>query len=270
MKDLVVYTMIKNEVENLEEWIEFHRNQGVDGFVVYDHNSTDNSLNVLKKYPESLVKVIPLPINEPHAARISMAKSTIKTTKGTCNFCAFIDVDEYLFNPNKKSTALQMITNLFDRYPDAGGIGVNWLTFGTMCKTLGQELTLNSKSIVKNCVFRADKTHGVNHHIKTIFRPHTITEQYTDPHGFHYKPGFRCIDTNGATIEGPFNRRPDFPTDKLRLHHYFISSINFFIKEKLDRISFIHKDKPFPDVLEQQARLMRDLRATRDVTAVDF
>lgn len=35
-----------------------------------------------------------------------------------------------------------------------------------------------------------------------------------------------------------------FPTDKLRIHHYFISSIRFFVDEKIERLNFIHKNKP--------------------------
>ncbi|CAM9532672.1 unnamed protein product [Pylaiella littoralis] len=269
MKNLVIYTMIKNESKDLKEWIDFHVRQGVDGFVIYDHNSTDNSLEILKQYPPSLVKIKPLKIIEPMHARIHMARETMKLSKGTTRYVLFSDVDEYLFNPDRNSTALKMIDQLFNCYPDAGGIGVNWLVFGTRCETFGQELNLETSSIVNNCLFRADKSHHVNHHIKTIFKPHLIENKYTDPHGFHYKTGFRCIDTNGTTIAGPFHRI-DFPTDKLKLHHYFISSIDFFIREKLDRIAFIHKDKPFSDVLETQAKLMRELRTTRDTSAIDI
>lgn len=263
MKDLVVVTMAQNEGSNLNEWIDFHILQGVDYFVIYDHLSTDNTTEVLGKYPRSLVKVIPLTIREPHRARIHMARECMRESKGYAKKVAFIDVDEYIFSPVMNTTALEMIEDAFGSDPTIGGIGLNWLCFGFPCETLGQELNLESTSVVRNCTYRADKGHHVNHHIKTIFNPGAITEKYTDPHGFHYMPGFRCVDTSGRTIEGPFNRR-DFPIDKLRLHHYFTSSIDFFVKEKLDRLAFIHKDKPFPDVLEGQARLMRELRNVKD------
>jgi hypothetical protein len=280
MKNLVIYTMIKNEAPNLKEWIDFHVNQGVDGFVIYDHNSTDDFMRVTNEYPPSLVKVLPLRIKGPLEARVHMARETMSHSRGTTRFVLFTDVDEFLFSPEKGTTALQMIGGIFEQHPDAGGIGVNWLTFGTRCETLGQELTQDQDQnqnqldpgppgIVGNCLFRADKAHHVNHHIKTVFKPHAIQQKYTDPHGFHYKDGFRCVDTNGSTISGPFNRAPGFPTDRLRLHHYYISSIDFFMKEKLDRLAFIHKDKPFPEVLETQARLMRELRHTRDASALD-
>ena len=270
MKNLVIYTMIKNEGENLDEWIDFHVKQGVDGFVIYDHNSRDNSLQVLKKYPPSLVKVVPLNIVEPLKARIHMAKETMRNSRGTTRYVLFSDVDEFLFSPDRNYTALKMLDGLFEKFPDAGGVGINWLTFGTRCENLGQELNLKSRGVVENCLHRSDKSHEVNHHIKTVFRPHTLQQKYTDPHGFHYVKGYRCIDTNGTTISGPFNRDPDFPTDKLRLHHYFISSIDFFVKEKLNRIALIHKNKPFPEVLETQARLMRELRSRKDTSALEI
>lgn len=270
MKNLSIVTMAQNEGNNLKEWIDFHVRQGVDYFVVYDHLSTDNTRQVLDQFPPSLVRVIPLTVKEPHAARIHMAREMIRESKRYAHFVAFIDVDEFLFSPDPGVNALDIIRSIFSSDTTIGGIGLNWLTFGTCCEKLGQELKLKSSSIVKNCTFRADKGHSINHHIKTVFRPNTVADRYTDPHGLHYKPGFRCTDTNGKTIEGPFNRDPDFPTDKLRLHHYFISSIRFFLDEKLDRLSYIHKNKPFPEVLENQARLMRELRNTKDTSASDF
>lgn len=270
MKNLAIVTMSQNEGNNLHEWIDFHVKQGVDYFVIYDHNSTDNTRDVLKKYPSSLVRVIPLTIAEPHKARVHMAREMMRESKKYARFVAFTDVDEYLFSPTKNTTALKVIESVFDSDGSIGGVGVNWLTFGTKCETLGEELRLKTSGIVENCTHRADKSHPVNHHIKTVFKPHALEPKYTDPHGFHYKPGFRCVDTNGSTISGPFNRTPDFPTDKLRLHHYYISSIDFFMKEKLDRLAFIHKEKSFPEVLEVQARLMRELRKTKDASALEL
>lgn len=270
MKNLTIVTMSQNEGNNLEEWIDFHVKQGVDFFVIYDHNSTDSTRDVLKKYPPSLVRVIPLTIIEPHSARVHMAREMMRESKKYTRFCAFTDVDEYLFSPVKHKNAREMIESVFESDKYIGGIGVNWLTFGTRCETLEEELRLQPRGIVENCTHRADKSHSVNHHIKTVFRPHALAPKYTDPHGFHYKPGFRCVDTNGTTLSGPFNRTPDFPTDKLRLHHYYISSIDFFIKEKIDRLAFIHKDKSFPEVLENQAKLMRELRHTEDTSALEL
>lgn len=261
--------MAHNEGENIREWIEFHVKQGVDWFVIYDHNSTDDTRKVLEKFPSSLVRVVPLNIKEPLKARIHMAKETMSMSKGKCKYVFFCDVDEYMFSPVKGFTSLEVIESIFNDDPAIGGIGLNWLCFGTRCETLGKELRLKTDGIVENCTRRAEKSHPVNHHIKTIFRPHSLVDKYTDPHGFHYKQGFRCVDLNGDTIEGPFNKR-DFPTDKLRLHHYFISSIKFFTDEKLERIAYIHMEEPFADVLEKQARLMRELRCVQDTTARDL
>lgn len=267
MKNLAIVTMSQNEGNNLREWIDFHvKYGGVDYFVIYDHLSTDNTREVLAKYPSSLVNVIPLTIPEPHSARVHMAREMMRESKKYAKKVAFIDVDEYLFSPVKNTTSLEMIDSIFNADESIGGIGLNWLTFGTKCETYGQELNLKSKSIVENCTHRSEKSHCVNHHIKTVFKPHALEPKYTDPHGFHYKQGFRCVDTNLQTIEGPFNRR-DFPTNKLRLHHYFISSIRFFLDEKLDRLTFIHKNKTFSEILENQARLMRELRSVQDETA---
>ncbi len=50
---LAVATLVKNQSFYLVEWIEFHSMLGFDLFIIYDHGSRDNTVEVLKKYIES-------------------------------------------------------------------------------------------------------------------------------------------------------------------------------------------------------------------------
>ena len=47
-----ICAIFKNEAKYLKEWIEFHRIIGVEHFYLYNNNSDDNYLDVLKTYVE--------------------------------------------------------------------------------------------------------------------------------------------------------------------------------------------------------------------------
>src|SRR5690349_498409 len=51
-------TLLKNEAKYVREWISFHLLLGVDLFIIYDDNSTDNLLKEVHIFQE-LVTVIP-------------------------------------------------------------------------------------------------------------------------------------------------------------------------------------------------------------------
>ena len=48
---LTVVTCIKNEGEDLVEWLCFHRHIGVSDFVIYDNLSTDKTIEILNALP---------------------------------------------------------------------------------------------------------------------------------------------------------------------------------------------------------------------------
>ena len=50
---LAVCAIAKNEGPYFQEWIEWHRKQGVEKFYIYDNESTDCTKEVLKPYIES-------------------------------------------------------------------------------------------------------------------------------------------------------------------------------------------------------------------------
>lgn len=49
---LYMTLLVKNEEELLEQNLIFHKQMGVDGFIVTDNNSTDRTPDILRKYKE--------------------------------------------------------------------------------------------------------------------------------------------------------------------------------------------------------------------------
>ena len=49
---LIMTLLVKNEEDMLEKNLQFHKAMGVDGFIITDNNSTDCTLNIIRKYQE--------------------------------------------------------------------------------------------------------------------------------------------------------------------------------------------------------------------------
>jgi hypothetical protein len=188
---LTIATMMKNQRRWLREWIEFHMIQGVEHFLIYDNESTDEPLDVLQYYIDAgHVTLIPWPPKEtpaPYPAKTLLeewqdgwfrdavdtciARSWTIHTQGPCQVAAFIDaiwrtkggvsrwlgvwdVDEFLFAPEASN-------------------------YTTLADTLRGDFTLHSQVRIWGNVF------GTSGHVHTAQRAEgsplqaLVTEEYT-------------------------------------------------------------------------------------------
>ena len=91
-KSLCAVTMVKNESDNIAEWVDYNIKQGVELFVIYNNNSTDNTTMILNEYKNI--------INHDWPWKKTQIQSFVHGSlflKEICNWTLFIDVDEYIF-----------------------------------------------------------------------------------------------------------------------------------------------------------------------------
>ena len=104
-KELAVCAIFQNDAKYLTEWIDFHLEQGVEHFYLYDNLSNDHPLAILNPYIEKGVityKSWPHTYTGPDEwARIQCAAymDCVKDIKNKIKWCAFIDTDEFLYSP---------------------------------------------------------------------------------------------------------------------------------------------------------------------------
>lgn len=53
-RDVLILTIVKDEGLYLEEWIQYHINSGVKGFIIYDNESADDTKKIIDKYKEKI------------------------------------------------------------------------------------------------------------------------------------------------------------------------------------------------------------------------
>ena len=221
---LALVLMIKNEAPYLEEWINFHLKQGVSHIIILDNESTDNFLEVIAPYVASgLVSCHKIKGRLPQAEAYNKATALYKNK---FKYLGFIDADEFLFVRDKGGTKnlYEFLENFMKAHKNAGGLGVNWLVFGS-----SGHKTKQPGGVLKNFLMCSEKNFLHNHHIKTICDPLKVLA-WSNPHFPFFRRGFYNFDENGEIIDGPFSKEVHF--EKIRINHYYSKSLEEFIAKK--------------------------------------
>jgi cpsT len=119
-----ICAIFKDEADYLQEWIEFHRIVGVEHFYLYNNNSSDNYIHVLKPYiDQGIVSLInwPKPQSQMEAYQDFMNNNASET-----EWVGFIDLDEYVI-PNENST----IYDFLKKFKNRPAVIIYWKCFGT-------------------------------------------------------------------------------------------------------------------------------------------
>lgn len=213
-----IVSIFKNESRYLKEWIEYHKLIGATKFYLYNNNSTDDYLAVLKPYIENnLVEII----NMPGIARqMNAYNDCINKYRNTTKFLAILDIDEFIYSENKDF--LSLLNSFFSKYKKAGGLAINWMIYGSSNKEKKEnDLVLNRFK------YHAQDNFEKNKHIKTIVNPRRVLG-FQNPHYACYHEGYKAYDINGKIISEALNN--DFSSLKtIRINHYFTKSKEEFL-----------------------------------------
>jgi hypothetical protein len=215
--NLSICAIFKNEAPYLAEWIEFHKVVGVEKFYLYNNNSTDNYLDVLRPYMNGDEIIL---IDWPqHPAQLEAYEHCLKTYGDESKWIAFIDIDEYLFSPIKSD--LKEVLEEFQDYP---GVVVNWLIFGDS----GHDQKPNGLTI-ENFTMRAKDDYERHRRVKSIVQPDLAKQPVTSFHKFSYfnqsYPHGVTENKEPAPSDNEALHSSHYPSfQKLRINHYITRS----------------------------------------------
>lgn len=225
---LSICAIFQNEAPYLKEWIDYHESHGVDHFLLYNNNSTDNYLEVLVPYiNRGYVELIQWPSiqqesdwqNFTFTTQTGAYNDGLNRLRGTSKWVALIDTDEFIV------TKCVNIAHLLENdYPQVSGLCVNWQCYGTSG-------VKNCKSILKELTMKMKWDHDWNKNSKSIVQPlHVIT--CPNPHFCTYLSTHWAIDSKG-------NKCDACPSgvyiDKIRINHYWTRDEWFLYNIKLPR-----------------------------------
>lgn len=226
---LSICAMFNDEAPYLKEWIEYHRMVGVEHFWLYNNNSTDDYLKVLKPYiSKGIVELIDWPgadgVNYLPIQRKAYNHCIENCGKKT-SWLAVIDIDEFVI-PVKKPNLVAFLAE-FDKQPHIGGITINWQVYGTS----GLATLPKDKLMVESLTYKAPtmfEEGRPNHQvIKSIVRPEAVHTM--DVHLAIYKKGFRTFPGKSIGVHQPIE------VDKIRINHYWTRAEDFLYNVKIGR-----------------------------------
>jgi len=224
---ITVVTMFQNEAQWLGEWIEYHLLVGVDHFLLYNHQSSDEWQTVLQPYIDQGVVTLVSAPKAPHVeAQYEVYELASKRLAGKTTWMACIDVDEFIV-----PTGAESLKQLLPPFESYGGIAINWRCFGTS----SVERLLPGELMIEQLTWASKREADRSLFYKSIVRPDTLKSGH-GVHSFEHKEGYETVQTDFR----PPNGRVDFRTDRVCddpvvLNHYFLRTKQWAFGEKLKR-----------------------------------
>ena len=236
---LSIVAIVKNEVQYIAEWIEYHLLIGVQKFFIYDNESSDNLKNYLVPYiNEGIVEYIFFPGKR---QQVNAYNDAILKFKLKSFWLAFIDIDEF-FVP--VST-----TNLCDflfGFEDIPGIEINQLVYGSNGhKTKENGLVIER---FKNHSFNNDVT---NRLVKSIVNPRRIFF-IKSAHEAEYFISESSVNSHKNKNKTNWAKRHALH-DKLYYNHYRCKSLEEFVS-RIDLGRASSQGKLSPEIFERRDR----------------
>lgn len=217
---LSIVAIVKNEADDIQEWIEFHRMVGVTHFYIYDNESDDHLRDVLKPYlEEGIVTYTWWPGSD---QQLAVYNDAIARYQYRTRYMAVIDADEFLF-PVENVNLLDVIDGIYALDFRAGCICVNWREYGSSGFEVRPEGLLTETHL-----YRGADNFMKNAHVKAVCNPRKV-EQFVNPHFPAMKEKSMIITEEGTMCN--LSYRFERSCKKLRINHYYIKSKDEFYKK---------------------------------------
>ena len=221
MYDLVAVTIVRDQAPYIKEWIDYHLLAGVNHFLIYNNDSSDNLQEVLKPYAEKkLVTVMPAP--QTHR-QLEAYNDAVRNFKYFCRLMAFIDVDEFIMPKNGISIA-EVVDEILETN-NADGLAINLHNFGSnnlekADYNVGVLERFTRRAVDDWAPLENDIPSG-NAAVKIIADPRRI-KCFTNPHVPKFLDSCKCVNEKGVEVTENFS--VPVTADKIVINYYATKS----------------------------------------------
>ena len=232
MYDLLAVTIVRDEAPYIAEWLDYHLLAGIDHFLIYDNDSTDNLRDVLAPYvAKNLVTVIPYPKT---SRQLEAYNDAIRYFKYFCRRMVFIDTDEFIFPQHGKS--ISDVTDEIFSATNAAGLVINLRNFGSSNFEnadygVGVLERFTRRAVDNWAPLDKDIPSG-NAAVKTIADPRRVKLFSDNPHVPEYFENCYAVNESGNKISTPFSI--PVTADKIVINCYVTKSREEYV-EKIHR-----------------------------------
>lgn len=211
-------SIVKDEDDYVQEFVDIHRFLGVEHFLFFDRSKNPLS----EKFKDQKdITVIHFPEPKRHA---EAWMEGAKYFNGKSVWTQFIDIDQVLVPKN--TLDLKEMMKDYEAFP---AVGFNWHSFGNS----GHETEDFTQSTYERYTKRALGNAGINGHLQTCAKPDQIIQGqiFSDPHHAPLINGqLQCNEAKGAIpFNSPFNVPPIQNIGFIA--HYYTRSREYWAKK---------------------------------------
>ena len=203
--ELAVCAIFREEAPFLDEWLTFHHGIGVSQFHLYNNFSTDDYETVLAPWIDRglvTLKDWPFPVGQ-----LSAYADCIRQQGRACRWIAFIDIDEFLFAPDRAD-----IRPLLRSRGHLSGIEVYQTFFGA-----NGHLVRPDGPLLEYFTDRAPLE--IKTTVKTIANPRLVDQ--VGVHQCTWSAGHACDPEGGSVSWGSIGS-----ISTLRINHYWSRALD--------------------------------------------
>jgi len=213
---LTICAIAKNEGPYFQEWIDWHKNLGVEKFYIYDNESADNTKEVLAPYIESgLVDYVYWTGSK---QQLPVYDDCLEKHRLEAHWIAVIDLDEFIV-PIKDKT----ISEFLKRFENFSAVEINGLIYGS-----GGAKTKEPGGVMERFKYHSIPNIRFNRHAKSIVNPRLVFN-FIGAHEVARISG-KTADSHGNPVKKSFrDREPQ--QDIIRLNHYMVKSYEEFLEK---------------------------------------
>jgi hypothetical protein len=217
---IAVASMQRNESKYILEWFAYYLLQGVNKFIIYNHQSTDNTQDIYERLKDAGYD-IDIHYRTGYNVHYPMLEHALTQVLPEVDWLIFADMDEFYFSETGKT-----IREFLDANENFQGsaFGINWCAFGSSGHQSDPELVLASYN------HRGYSDISTNHHYKSIVRGRGKAGKVlgTNPHIFTTDLG--TYNLAGNLIPNWAGHNPAEPVVHipLRINHYQCKSWEYF------------------------------------------
>lgn len=210
--------VVKDEIDDIPQWIIHHRLVGFDQIIIYGNGATDGSADLIDAMAaEFHVEHVLWPTPEGRPVPKLVYEDCLRRFGSAYDWIAFLDADEYLVPADPESH----IASLLEQHRDHSAIAINWLIFGSSDAPNTNGL-LNTETFLN----RAEDQFSANRNVKSIIQP-SRTIECVNPHAFVCDGPYFTLDNE--MVEWASEGLGVVPDGKVvvgswRIHHYMIRS----------------------------------------------
>ena len=214
---LTVCAIAKNEGSYFQEWVDWHKNLGVEKFYIYDNESTDNTKEVLVPYIES--GFVDYVYWRGKAQQLPVYDDCLEKRRLEASWIAVIDLDEFIV-PIKDQT----IPEFLKRFENFSAVEINWLVYGS-----GGAKKKEHGGVMERFKSHSHFNHRLNRHAKTIANPRRVFN-FIGCHEAAVISG-SAADSHGQVVRKQFRDR-EAQLDVIRINHYAVKSYEEFLQKR--------------------------------------